>query len=127
MQVAPGAGGRRKVLRGERVQALAGERAQALSGREIEFLRSACKAISERGARRVSLQEIAGPAGVSKGLIPYYFKTKDRLILRTMEWILSIVANRIRGSISGAHTPEEKVVAMLDVVFAGPEQNRRFT
>lgn len=102
------------------------DRAGPVSEREIQFLRCAYQAISERGVHRVSLQEIAEMVGVSKGLIPYYFKTKDRLVLRTMEWILSIVADRIRESITGASTPEEKVLAMLDVIFAGPEQNRRF-
>ena len=58
---------------------------------------------------------------MSKGLIPYYFKTKDRLVLRTMEWILSIVLTESGEASAGSH-PEEKVVAMLDVVFAGPEQ-----
>lgn len=103
-----------------------GDRTEALSAREIEFLRCAYQAISERGVHRVSLQEIAKMAGVSKGLIPYYFKTKERLVLRTMEWILSLVADRIRQSIGGARTAEEKVLGMIDVIFAGPEQNRRF-
>lgn len=103
-----------------------GDRTEALSAREIQFLRCAYQAISERGVHRVSLQEIAKMAGVSKGLIPYYFKTKERLVLRTMEWILSLVADRIRQSIGGARTPEEKVLGMIDVIFVGPEQNRRF-
>lgn len=102
------------------------DRAEAASDREIQFLRCTYQAISERGVHRVSLQEIAEMAGVSKGLIPYYFKTKDRLVLRTMEWILSVNADRIRESITGARTPKEKVLAMINVIFAGPEQNRRF-
>ena len=113
-------------MRAEAKGALIDDRAAAASDREIQFLRSAYQAISERGVHRVSLQEIAEMVGVSKGLIPYYFKTKDRLVLRTMEWILSIVAGRIRESITGARTAEERVLAMIDVIFAGPEQNRRF-
>lgn len=102
------------------------DRADAARAKEISFLRCAYYEIGERGVHRVSLQDIAEKAGVSKGLIPYYFKTKDRLVLRTMEWALSAVAERIRGAISGASTPEEKVLGMIDVIFAGPEQNRRF-
>jgi TetR/AcrR family transcriptional regulator, fatty acid metabolism regulator protein len=102
------------------------DRTEAVSDREIQFLRCAYQAISERGVHRASLREIAEMVGVSKGLIPYYFKTKDRLVLRTMEWILSINADRIRESITGARTPEQQVLAMIDVIFVGPEQNRRF-
>jgi AcrR family transcriptional regulator len=42
-----------------------------------QLLRCAYQAISEHGVHRVSLQETVEMAGVSKGLIPYYFKTKE--------------------------------------------------
>jgi TetR/AcrR family transcriptional regulator, fatty acid metabolism regulator protein len=96
------------------------------TAREITFLRCAYQAIGERGVHRVSLQDIADLAGASKGLILYYFKTKDALVLQTMEWVLSLVAERIGQAIAAVDAAEEKVVSMIDVIFAGPEQNRRF-
>lgn len=94
--------------------------------KQIDLIRTTYQAISERGVHRVPLQEIAERAGVSKGVILYHFKTRDRLILRTMQWVLSRTAQRIRGAIAEARSPEEQVLAMIDEIFVDPEANRRF-
>lgn len=99
---------------------------ERLSGRQVQLIRSTYRLIGERGVHGLSLREIAEEAGMSKGLIPYYFKTKENLILTTMRWVLSEVAGRIRQAMAGAETPEEKILAMVDVIFVEPEANRRF-
>ena len=94
--------------------------------RQVQLIRSTYRLIGERGVHRASLREIAQAAGMSKGLIPYYFKTKENLILATMRWALSETADRIRCAMAAARTPEEKIVAMVDAIFIEPEANRRF-
>jgi TetR/AcrR family transcriptional regulator, fatty acid metabolism regulator protein len=94
--------------------------------RQAQLIRSTYRLIGERGVDGASLREIAQSAGMSKGLIPYYFKTKENLILATMRWALSETANRIRRAMAAARTPEEKIVAMVDAIFIEPEANRRF-
>ncbi|MGZ4398904.1 MAG: TetR family transcriptional regulator C-terminal domain-containing protein [Gaiellaceae bacterium] len=99
---------------------------QQHSARQAQLIRSTYRLIAERGVHRASLREIAQGAGMSKGLIPYYFKTKENLILATMRWALSETANRIKRAMAAASTPEEKIVAMVDAIFVEPEANRRF-
>jgi AcrR family transcriptional regulator len=99
---------------------------EPLSEKQVHMVRSTYRLIGEQGVHRVSLQDIATAAGVSKGLVPYYFKTKENLILTTMRWVLHQVAERIRQSMAGAQTAEERLLAMLDVIWAEPEANRRF-
>ncbi len=94
--------------------------------RQLQLIRSAYRLIGERGVDRASIREIAEAAGMSKGLIPYYFKTKENLILATMRWALLQTADRIRRAMEAAQTPEDKVVAMVDAIFIEPEANRRF-
>ena len=94
--------------------------------RQVQLIRSTYRLIGERGVHRASLREIAEAAGMSKGLIPYYFKTKENLILATMRWALSETADRIWRAMAAARTPEEKLVAMVDAIFIEPEANRRF-
>ncbi len=94
--------------------------------RQLQLIRSAYRLIGERGVDRASMREIAEAAGMSKGLIPYYFKTKENLILATMRWALSQTADRIWRAMAAATTPEDKVVAMVDAIFIEPEANRRF-
>lgn len=94
--------------------------------RQLELIRSTYRVIGERGFERASLRAIADGAGMSKGLIPYYFKTKENLVLATMRWALSETADRIWRAMAAAGTPEAKIVAMVDAIFVEPEANRRF-
>ena len=100
--------------------------AQDLSPSQQLLLRSAYHLIGQRGVHRVALEDIADHAGVSKGLVLYHFKTKERLTLATMRWVLSATASRIRAAMAAAHSPEAKVLAMLDAIWIGPDTNRGF-
>jgi len=99
---------------------------QDLSTKQIHLIRTTYRAISEKGSHRVSLQEIADRAGVSKGIILYHFKTKDRLMLQTMEWVLRLNAERIRKAIATETNPRQKVLAMIEEIFRNADANRRF-
>lgn len=102
------------------------ELADTLSSKQVELVRTTYGLIGERGVRRLALQDVADAAGVSKALIFYYFKTRENLVLATMRWVLSRVAERIREAVADAQTAEEQVDAMIDVIFADPEANERF-
>ena len=99
---------------------------EALSPKEAHLVRSAYKVMGEKGMGGLSLQDVADEAGVSKAILPYYFSSKENLILLTMRWVLARVAQRIREAISGADGAEGKISAMVDTIFVGPESNRRF-
>jgi len=98
----------------------------SLPPKHIHLIRSTYRVIGKKGARRLSLQHVADEAAVSKGLVLYYFKTKEGLILATMRWVLSRVALRIREAIAGAGFGKERILAMIDAIFVSPESNRQF-
>jgi TetR/AcrR family fatty acid metabolism transcriptional regulator len=100
---------------------------EELSQREEELVRSAYRVITRQGGHRLSLQDIATEAGVSKGLVLYHFKSKDRLFLTTMRWALARTARRIRERIAGITDPREVVTALVDAVFVDPDRNHEFT
>lgn len=100
--------------------------ARDLSAKQIHLIRTTYQAVSAEGTHRVTLQDIADRAGVSKGIILYHFVTKDRLLLRTMEWVLQRNAERIRNAIATETTPARRVLVMIDAIFRDAEANRRF-
>jgi len=102
------------------------ELAQDLPPKQIHLVRTTYQAISEKGVHRVSLQEIAERAGVSKGVILYYFKSKDQLLLDTMQWALSRTAERIDAAIAMVSDPVDRLLAMIDVIFSDADANHRF-
>ncbi len=99
---------------------------EALAPKQARLIRSAYKVMGEKGLSHLSLQDVADEAGVSKAILPYYFESKENLILLTMRWVLARVAQRIREATAEAASAEEKVSAMIDAIFVGPESNRRF-
>ena len=99
---------------------------QELSPQKANLLRHAYHLIGLRGVHDVSLDDIAAEAGVSKGILLYYFKTKENLVLATIRWALSATAQRIRTAMTGARTPEAKVLAMIDAIWVRAEVNRAF-
>ena len=98
----------------------------SLAPKQAHLIRSAYKVMGEKGLGRLSLQDVADDAGVSKAILPYYFESKENLILLTMRWVLARVAQRIREAIARADNAEAKVSAMLDAIFVSGESNRRF-
>ena len=94
--------------------------------RQVDLIRSAYRLFSEKGVHGVPLEEIATHAGLSKGLVLYYFKTKENLVLATMRWALDVTADRVRKAMSVAASPEGRVLAMIDGIWSGAETNRRF-
>jgi AcrR family transcriptional regulator len=98
----------------------------ASAERRVDLIRSAYRLFSEKGVHRVPLEEIAAHADLSKGLVLYYFKTKENLVLETMRWALDATAERVRKAMSIAATPEGRVLAMIDGIWSSAETNRRF-
>lgn len=99
---------------------------KALAPKQAHLIRSAYKVMGEKGISRLSLQDVADEAGVSKAILPYYFESKENLTLLAMRWVLARVAQRIREAIAEAESAEAKVAAMIDAIFVSPDSNRRF-
>jgi AcrR family transcriptional regulator len=98
---------------------------ETLTARAYALVRSAYKVITRQGSHRLSLQDVADEAGVSKGMVLYYFKSKEHLLLVTMRWALEQTEARIRRRIAGVGS-DEVLSALVDAVFVGPEENREF-
>jgi AcrR family transcriptional regulator len=103
------------------------EVAPELSPRAEALVRSAYKVMARQGGHRLSLQDIADEAGVSKGLVLYHFKSKDRLLLTTMRWALARTADRIRARMATTADPRAAVSALVEAIFVDPERNHQFT
>ena len=100
--------------------------AGGLSERQVHIVRSAYRLFADRGVERVPIHEIAAAAGVSKGIVLYYFGTKEALVGAAMSWVLEEIADRIRRAVAGAETPVDAVRTMIETIFRGPDQSRRF-
>src|SRR5919199_5906009 len=69
------------------------------------------------GAARLSMQDVADEAAVSKGLIHYHFSDKETLLARTVEWLVAGMVERERVAAAELRTP-----AAVDALWAWLER-----
>jgi AcrR family transcriptional regulator len=96
------------------------------SAKQEEFLRLAYRLMATKGMHRMTLQDVADAAGMSKANVVYHFKTKEDLVLRTMQWVLERVAARVVEATASATGRDAKIRAMIDAIFVDPQRNRNF-
>jgi TetR/AcrR family transcriptional regulator, fatty acid metabolism regulator protein len=97
-----------------------------LTEKKVELVRLAYRLMAEKGLHRMTLQDVADAAGMSKANVVYYFGTKEDLVLTSMRWVLGRVAHRIVDATSAAAGSEEKIRAMIGAIFVDPQRNRDF-
>jgi TetR/AcrR family transcriptional regulator, fatty acid metabolism regulator protein len=96
------------------------------SRRQEEVLRVAYRLMATKGMHRMTLQDVADAAGMSKANVVYHYKTKEDLVLTSMQWVLERVAARVVEATGSAVGRDEKIRAMIDAIFLDPQRNRDF-
>jgi TetR/AcrR family transcriptional regulator, fatty acid metabolism regulator protein len=99
---------------------------EAPSTKQEEVLRVAYRLMATKGMHRMTLQDVADAAGMSKANVVYHYKTKEDLVLTAMQWVLERVAARVVDATSSAVGRDEKIRAMIDAIFLDPQRNRDF-
>jgi AcrR family transcriptional regulator len=97
-----------------------------LGEREAAFVHETYRVMADVGAQQVSLRLLGKELGVSPGLLVYYFKSKDNLLLEAMRWALLEVVERIRARLEDIDDPEEALAGLVDAIFVDPHDSRNF-
>src|SRR3954469_23094770 len=97
---------------------LAGERAQRI----VEAMR---RSVAQRGAAASTFDHVAREAGVSRGLLHYYFATKERLLVevvrRDCEVRLAVLDEQLGGAATADDFVETLVSQLEDLVRHDPD------
>jgi AcrR family transcriptional regulator len=97
---------------------LEGEKAQRI----VEAMR---RSVALRGVAGSTFDHVAREAGVSRGLLHYYFGTKERLLAevcrRDCEMRMAAIDARVGGATTAAEAVDGLVIALKDVVYGDPE------
>jgi TetR/AcrR family transcriptional repressor of bet genes len=73
--------------------------------------------IGERGTLDVTVSQIAKRAGMSSGLAHHYFGSKEQMFAAAMRHILTLYGAEVRGALTMAKTPLERVEAIIRASF----------
>jgi len=86
---------------------LSGEKAQRI----VDAMR---ESVAKRGAAGSTFEQVAGEAGVSRGLLHYYFGTKERLLVEVVRRDAEIRVARLDEALAKAETVDD----VLDVLVS---------
>jgi len=85
--------------------------------RRSQLTRAAYKMVGQKGYYNFTIRDIAREAGLSTGLVHYYFKDKEDLLLNLLKEInrnMTIILNR---AISVIDNPKDKLETFMDQAF----------
>jgi len=104
------------------------DRTRQASGDEARrrAMHAAMTAISELGADRIRMSDIAERAGMSTGHILYHFGHKDRLLYEVLTWSEADLRERFRTDLALLDSPQAKLARFVDVYLPDDRTDERW-
>jgi len=90
-------------------------------------LAAAMATIAERGLDGLTMAGLGREVGMSSGHLLYYFRTKDELLLRTLEWSEERLGALRRALLSGPGTVRERLDAYIDLYVPAAHRDPHWT
>lgn len=90
------------------------------------ILRAALAVLAEKGYENATIREIAKAAGVSRGLLHYYFESKEDLVTEALQMSSATMVESTRALLSRGNSPEELVDGAVDYLRGNYEENPSF-
>ncbi len=81
--------------------------------RKIQIVQAAYDVISSKGYNNFTIEDIANTAGLSKGGVLHYFKSKEDILIYLLEQIYMIIEKNIKKRSERYKTPERKLKAII--------------
>ncbi|MGI5348610.1 TetR/AcrR family transcriptional regulator [Streptomyces sp. CA-250714] len=91
-----------------------GGRRRAAQPRE-RLLATAMEMIAERGLDRLTMAALGREVGMSSGHLVYYFKTKDELLLQTLQWSEEQLGAERRAALARRIPARERLDALVEL------------
>jgi AcrR family transcriptional regulator len=94
--------------------------------RTAELLEAARKVFAEKGFHAATVDDIAAVAGVAKGTVYLYYRSKQEVYWGALEQGITELHNEIKTRLAAEATPEQKVRAYIAIKIHYFERNRDF-
>ena len=124
MSVVPSVGGARPET-GTAEVAARPRRHAAEDVRRRQLIDATIEAIAAVGFQATTLAEIAGRAGVSPGLVAFYFRDKNGLLEATLRHLAMQLSTSLIELQRQATTPRRRILAVVDATLGPTQFDRR--
>jgi TetR/AcrR family fatty acid metabolism transcriptional regulator len=79
--------------------------------------RAAYKVVGEKGYNEFTIKDIAVEAGLSTGLVHYYFKNKEELLFTLLKEMNANLKYNLNKALTVLEEPQDKLLAFCDEAF----------
>ncbi|HSV98448.1 MAG TPA: TetR/AcrR family transcriptional regulator [Spirochaetota bacterium] len=94
--------------------------------RRAQLTKATYKVVSRKGYYNFTIKDIAKEAGLSAGLVHYYFKDKQDLLLNLLKEINQNIRDYLNKEFQNCVTPLEKLMAYIDQAFGLVEKEKEY-
>jgi len=94
--------------------------------RTAELLGAARRVFAEKGFHAATVDDIAAAAGVAKGTVYLYYRSKQDVYWGALEHGITELHNEIQTRLAAEEKPESKVRAFIEIKIRYFEMNRDF-
>jgi AcrR family transcriptional regulator len=94
--------------------------------RTAELLEAARQVFAKKGFHAATVEDIAAAAGVAKGTVYLYYRSKQEVYWAALEHGITELHNEIQNRLAAEETPETKVRAFIEIKIRYFELNRDF-
>lgn len=84
--------------------------------RKEEIIWALYECLAKSGHEKVTVKDIAKQAGLTPGVIHYYFTSKDEIASALAEAVFEKYSSLIAASIAEANSPEQKIANSIDFI-----------
>ncbi|WP_251095078.1 TetR/AcrR family transcriptional regulator [Streptomyces sp. Caat 7-52] len=92
-----------------------------------DVLAAAMDMIAERGLEKLTMAALGREVGMSSGHLLYYFRSKDELLLRTLEWSEGRLGAERGRLLTGPGTARERLAAYVDLYVPDGRRDPHWT
>jgi AcrR family transcriptional regulator len=90
--------------------------------RREQLIAAAARVIARSGYDAATVRDVAREAGVSTGVIAYYFEGKDDLFAHVLRAASRAFRARLERALDGAQTPSERLLALAEAATPADEE-----
>lgn len=94
--------------------------------RKTQIIQAAYDVIASKGYNSFTIDDIAQQAGLSKGGVLHYFKTKEDILVHLLEQIYTLIESYIKKMSEKYNTPEKKLKAVIIAYINVAKKNPAF-
>jgi AcrR family transcriptional regulator len=92
-------------------------KADVAAERKDQIVRATVECITKYGYHNFSMQDVARTAGVSKGIIHYYFLNKDELMMSVLDKVAGDIERVLVSEMESIPDAKRKLEVFIDVCF----------